>query len=107
MNVKEALEWAENMKHGALDVDPFRVLAAEVRRLEVERDRLRGFAQAVMEVWPEGDMDCGDLQDIAVNHGILEPQQMASPCSESCYCAEYYGPDDWPITCYRHTELMK
>jgi hypothetical protein len=35
---------------------------------ETEIDRLRGFARDVMSAWPDGGIDGGELQDIAVKH---------------------------------------
>jgi hypothetical protein len=65
---------------------------------------LLGFAQAIMRSWPHGDVDGGDLQEIAVEHGLLQPETRFAPCSEEgCNCAEYYATDEWAegITCYR------
>lgn len=40
-----------------------------------ERDALRRFAQKIMEAWPTCDVDGADLQEIAIECGILEPSQ--------------------------------
>ncbi|HEY9462835.1 MAG TPA: hypothetical protein VIR54_07080 [Vicinamibacterales bacterium] len=68
---------------------------------------LRGFAQSVMEAWPMGDVDGGDLQSTAVTHGLLKPVTMAEPCSEEqCACAEYCTRDEFPVECFRKTTLL-
>src|SRR5690242_8335694 len=51
-------------------------------------ERLRAFAQEVMQAWPEGGIDGGDLQEIAEKHGLLIEKQMVAPCCESCNCAD-------------------
>lgn len=33
----------------------------------------RGFTEAIMEFWPMGDVDGGDLQEIAIRCGIIAP----------------------------------
>lgn len=74
----------------------------------VARDRLRKFAQAIMEAWPMGDIDGGHLQDMAVDHGLLRPETRYKPCGESCGCAEYVGAEEFAtgVTCYRKTRLL-
>ena len=58
-----------------------------------QRDLLRDFARAVMQAWPEGGIDGGELQDIALAHGLLRP---AEP------------PTDWDgCRFYERTELIK
>ena len=58
-----------------------------------QRDLLRDFARAVMQAWPEGGIDGGELQDIALAHGLLRP---AEP------------PTDWDgCNFYERTELIK
>ncbi len=58
-----------------------------------QRDLLRDFARAVMQAWPEGGIDGGELQDIALAHGLL---RQAVP------------PADWDgCHYYERTELIK
>ena len=58
-----------------------------------QRDLLRDFARAVMQAWPEGGIDGGELQDIALAHGLL---RHAEP------------PTDWDgCNFYERTELIK
>ena len=61
----------------------------------------RRFAERIMQHWPEGDVDGGDLQDLAIACGLLTPVTATEPCGEGCWCAEYHG--DFPVTCYRKT----
>ena len=78
---------------------------ALLKRLE----SLHGFAADIMGCWPDGDVDGGYLQDTAVKHGLLRPEQRTAPCAENgCKCREDYGfteGDEWD--CYRHTDLLK
>lgn len=73
--------------------------------LKAERDALRAFAQAVMESWPNGDVDGGVLQELAHEHGLLHCSEQTVPCSEECAC-EYYCVTEEVIDCYRPTPLL-
>ena len=53
------------------------------------------------------DIDGGTAQDEAVRLGLLGYVTVAEPCGENCFCAEYYGSDEWPIRCLRETPLAK
>jgi len=66
-------------------------------------EKLRGFANRIMESWPTGDVDGGDLQEAAEKFGLIEPHQVTEACCEGCNCAEY---GDFPQTCYRKTPLL-
>ena len=70
--------------------------------------KLRSFAQAVMEAWPDGGIEGGDLQEIAEKHGMLAQKTMAAPCGDGCRCVEYFCSDDWQrgVMCYRRTSLL-
>jgi len=67
-------------------------------------ERLRAFAQEVMQAWPEGGIDGGDLQEIAEKHGLLIEKQMVAPCCESCNCADCGV--SGPTPCYWQTALL-
>jgi len=82
-------------------------------------EKLRAFANELMDEWPGGSFDGGDLQDIAERHGLLKPTTQHQPCCElcqkneshencSCACTEYYSSEEWVagITCYRKTPLL-
>lgn len=81
---------------------------AEAKLALAEQDvaALRGFAQAVMECWPEGDVDGGYLQDMAEKHGLLKTEERTIPCGENCGCAEFYMSGE-VATCYRGTPLLR
>jgi hypothetical protein len=68
-------------------------------------EKLRGFANRIMEHWPNGDVDGGDLQEAAVEFELLVDVTAAEPCGEACMCAEYGA--DFPTQCYRKTALLK
>ena len=71
------------------EIDALRAALASA----AQRDLLRDFARAVMQAWPEGGIDGGELQDIALAHGLLRP---AEP------------PTDWDgCNFYELTELIK
>lgn len=44
-----------------------------------------------------GNLDGGDLQEMAVKHGVLEERQVTQPCGEGCACAAV---TEFPTTCY-------
>lgn len=67
-------------------------------------DSLRAFANAMVEAAFEGgSLDGGDIQDIAVNHGVLRIEVRAESCGEACNCHDF----GFPVECYRKTELLK
>lgn len=75
-----------------------------------EREALRLFALAMLEHWPLGEVDGGELQEEAVKHGLLVPETRTAVCSEEgCNCAEYYSAEEWAegITCYRKAAWLK
>jgi hypothetical protein len=68
-------------------------------------DKLRAFAQAILDGWPEvPQWDGFDLQDLAVKHGLLEATTVTEFCGEGCQCAEI---DEFPMECFRFTALLK
>jgi hypothetical protein len=74
-----------------------------------ELEALRAFAQEVMECWPLGDVDGGELQDIAVKHGLLYEARPSEPCGEECDCRDSYHESDFldgTVVCYRKTNLL-
>lgn len=76
----------------------------------VDLDKLRAFAQAVLEDWPDLAPDAFDLQDLAVKHGLLalKDPKPTEPCGEGCSCAEYFGADEFSggIECYIRTPVL-
>ncbi len=70
---------------------------------------LRAFAIAVMECWPDGGIDGGELQDLAIEHGLLLGVTRYEPCShDRCACADVYSLSDFDagIQCYRRTDRL-
>ena len=61
-------------------------------------EKLRGFAQEIMECWPSGDVDGAVLQEAAVRWELIVPKEMTEPCCDACTCA---GVDEFPLICYR------
>lgn len=55
------------------------------------------------------DIDGGDLQDKAIEIGLLGYTPMEKPCGEdgACWCMSYYHPTDWPVDCLRRTEGVR
>lgn len=84
--------------------EALRVLLADWEERKKDSERLRAFAQEAVNALPEFGLDGGELQDLAVKHRLLKPEERTEPCcEEACICAEY----GFPTTCYRKTELLK
>lgn len=96
VTMEDAAAAGDGTLHGAID------------HWQAEAEKLRAFAKAVMDVWPMGDLDGGDLQEIAVRHGMLKPETRHEPCGENCSCAEYADAQEWEggVVCYRKTPLL-
>ena len=75
-----------------------------------DTNKLRAFAQAIMEAWPEGGIEGDDLQEIACRHGMLAPEIRHEPCGEwcNCNCLGDFDSADWQrgVECYRRTALL-
>lgn len=71
--------------------------------LERERNQLRAFAiEMINASFEGGSFDGGDIQDIAVKHGLLRIERREDECGEACACREY----GFPAECYRKTSLV-
>lgn len=83
--------------------------AEEIERLLAKNETLRAFARDVMAAGPDGDVDGGALQEIAVTHGLLVPETRTEPCGDECACAEYYTRAEMAdgVTCYRRAPLLR
>ena len=82
--------------------------AAARERGEALRN-LRGFAQRIMQNWPEGDVDGGELQDAAEAHGLLTREDRTDYCGdeEACSCCEQSAAFGcMRFTCFRTTALL-
>lgn len=68
-----------------------------------EAEPLRKFALWAIDESSEAmSFDGADVQDKAVELGLLVEVQASEPCGESCSCAEF----GFPVTCYRPTPLL-
>ncbi len=92
-------------------IDEMEQLECELSKVTEQRDRLRDFARAVMKSWPHGDVDGGELQELAIKHGLIAEKspKPTQPCCETCFCAEMVTPDEWErgIVCYQKTDLIR
>lgn len=79
-------------------------LRAELAAKAGEVEALRGFAQKVMEAWPECGLDGLDLEDHAKEFGLIQPTRVEGPCGEDCACLDACA--DWPTDCYHRTPLL-
>ena len=50
-----------------------------------------------------GSFDGADIQEIAVNHGLLKIETRTEECGEVCACREY----GFPSECYRKSDLLE
>lgn len=86
------------------------IMTARIAELEKERDALREFAVEIMGHWPHGDVDGGDLQNMAIKHKLIAPKnpKPTEPCGEYCACAGYPTQEEWAegIDCYAWTPLL-
>ena len=61
-----------------------------------------GFARAIMDAWPEGDVDGGDLQETAERYGLLRKEPY-DPAKHGEWGKEEYGTqpgEDWYVLTY-------
>ena len=90
--------------------DAYEVASSLAKSYLADTNKLRAFAQAIMEAWPDGGIEGDDLQEIACRHGMLAPEIRHEPCGEWCQCNGIggYGGDDWQrgVECYRRTALL-
>lgn len=64
---------------------------------------LLSFANEIISASYEGgSFEGGDIQDMAVKHGLLRIESRAEECGEACACREY----GFPAECYRKTSLL-
>lgn len=63
---------------------------------------LAGFADGILDCAADAcDVDGGDVQEIGVATGVLVETEQARACCAECRCQEYYGPEEWPVRCFR------
>ncbi|WP_314388638.1 hypothetical protein [Pseudomonas brenneri] len=84
-------------RHGFSD------LPSRVKTVVSVCDQLKAFAVEMINASFEGcSFDGGDIQDIAVKHGLLMIERREDQCGEVCPCREY----GFPAECYRKTSLL-
>lgn len=79
--------------------------ALQQRLAEAEKraGALAAFAIEMVSASREGgSFDAGDIQDMAVKHGLLVIEPRQTECGEYCACSEYGFPSD----CYRNSLLL-
>lgn len=65
--------------------------------------RLLAFANEIISASYEGgSFEGGDIQDLAVKHGLVTIESRDSECGEACACSQY----GFPTECYRKTDLL-
>lgn len=75
----------------------------ELIEVVAQRDQLKAFAvEMVNASFEGGSFDGGDIQDIAVKHGLLRIEPREDECGEACACREY----GFPAECYRKTPIL-
>ena len=85
---------------------------SDYEKLEYEAGKLRDFAQDIMEMWPYGgSWDASDLQEIAVEHGLLKSEIRHVGCGNDecpCFCEETCTSDEFVagVKCFRKTPLL-
>lgn len=78
-------------------------LKKRIEKLETERSQLKAFTLDMINASFEGgSFDGGDIQDIAVKHGLLRIERREGECGEACACREY----GFPAECYRKTAIL-
>ncbi len=92
------------------DLDYSEVVRGNLARLKAEQPapvavvNLRNFANAMIDIALEGcDADGAQIQELAVEHGLLKPEQRTERCSDACSCAEYA---DFPVECFRKVDEL-
>ena len=87
----------------ATAVDEVIKLSAEVRRLHAENDSL--IALALLGRWAietgRYDLKGREIQDKAIEFGLLYEVMATESCGDECRCLELGG---WPIACLRMTD---
>ena len=50
---------------------------------------------------------CGDIQNLAVKHGLMSMETRTSECGENCQCAAYLLGNETKWECYRIVEWLR
>lgn len=76
------------------------LLQNQVAQQQARIDALIMFADTIIAASFDGcGMDGGDIQDAALNSGLLRRVTATQPCGDHCACAEY----SFPSVCCRKT----
>ena len=69
-----------------------------------EEEKMKAFIRELFDIYyPDcGDIDGGELQDLAEKHGILVPEIRHVPCGEFCNCAQVCSDEEFEegVKCY-------
>lgn len=106
-------EWAEHVGEGHVSTCvelAFTQLHNELYALQERLDESEKRANALAAFGVEmvsasregGSFDGGDIQDLAVKHGLLVIEPRQTECGEHCACSEY----GFPADCYRNSPLL-
>ena len=70
-----------------------------------EEEKMKAFIRELFDIYcPDcGDIDGGELQDLAEKRGILVPEIRHAPCGEFCNCAQVCSDEEFEegVKCYR------
>ena len=78
--------------------------------LENEVKALRSFAKVILERDRSEDITGDELQEIAIEYGLLEMYTPREPCCENCACAEVNSAGnfyDGDVFCYKIIDSIK
>lgn len=68
---------------------------------------LAGFANEILRLSAQG-LDQYDIEEIAVNHGVMLITVVDKPCSKFCACALAHGSGNFPVNCRsKNPELIE
>lgn len=83
---------------------------AEIERMRERMTKLHKFSDGVLREWPDVGMDGFDIQELAIECGLLAEKspRPTEQCGECCNCAEYFSDNEWVegVRCYRKTAAL-
>lgn len=80
------------------------------KQLEDEVKQLRGFVKAIFDRDCPFDISGDELQEMAIEHGLLEMYTPREPCGDKCACSELNTPSafkDGDVFCFRLIESIQ
>ena len=91
----------------------YKMKNSDHEKIKADNDKLRAFASDVLKVFPDGgSWDALDIQEMAVNHGLLMSEIRKESCAvegvSSCKCEDYCSSGDFDlgVECFRKTYLV-